>query len=102
MKHISGSVYHIIIKKKFLHKCGTSIKMDEENKASLLHFRWWRTIGVQASEMAISDLDLKMEINLPGNFSFLGYVYTHKSVWTKTKNKATQVTNIKIDISSLF
>lgn len=77
--------------------------MDEEKKASLLHFRWWRTIGVQASEMAISDLDMKMEINLPGNFSFLGCIYTHKSVWTSTTTKkASQVTNIKIDISILF
>lgn len=101
MKHISGSVYHIIIK-KFLYKCGASIKMDEEKKASLLYFRWWRTIGVQASEMATSDLDMKMEINLPGNSSFLGCIYTHKSVWTKTKNKASQVTNIKIDMSTLF
>lgn len=51
--------------------------MDEEKKASLLYFRWWRTIGVQASEMAISDLDMKMEINL---FSFLGCIYTQVSL----------------------
>lgn len=38
IKHISGSVYHIIIK-KFLLKCGASIKMDKEKKASLLYFR---------------------------------------------------------------